>query len=146
MLHTASYTVPFVLHCPNTLSCLSLPIHSPNTYISSPPSLLSNLHRDLNPSLSHCSSLQGYLKKRAFIATQGPLPDTVADFWRMVWEYKCASIVMLTKEKEGSRVQCNHYWPDWMEMYGLIQVFLISENTYWGHIQREFKLINTKVG
>ena len=85
------------------------------------------------------------MRKRAFIATQGPLPDTAADFWRMVWEYKCASIVMLTKEKEGTRVRCHRYWPDGSDMYGQIQVVSISENEYGGYIQREFKLIDTKV-
>ena len=47
---------------------------------------------------------QGYLKGKAFIATQGPLPDTTDDFWRMVWEHKCASIIMLANEREGSKV------------------------------------------
>ena len=86
------------------------------------------------------------MRKHAFIATQGPLPDTVGDFWRMVWEYKCASIVMLTKEKEGPRVRCHRYWPDGTDMYGQIQVVLITENQYGGYIQREFKLIDNKVG
>ena len=122
----------------------SLSILSPNTYISSPHSLHSDFHP--NSSLSHCLSLQGYTRKHAFIATQGPLPNTVSDFWRMVWEYKCASIVMLTKEKEGSRVQCNHYWPDRTDMYGLLQVFLISEYTCAEYIEREFKLFDHKVG
>ena len=47
---------------------------------------------------------QGYHKTRAFIATQGPLPDTQDDFWRLVWEQKIRSVIMLTKEKEGGKV------------------------------------------
>ena len=38
------------------------------------------------------------------MATQGPLPDTAAEFWRMIWELKCATIVMLVKEREQGRV------------------------------------------
>ena len=49
-------------------------------------------------------STKGYHKRKAYIATQGPLPDTQDDFWRLVWEHKCATIVMLTKEREGGRV------------------------------------------
>ena len=64
----------------------------------------------------------------------------------MVWEYKCASIVMLTKEREGPRVRCHRYWPDGTDMYGQTQVVLLTENQYAGYIQREFKLIDTKVG
>ena len=48
---------------------------------------------------------KGYHKPRAFIASQGPLPDTTDDFWRMAWEQKSSSIVMLTKEREGGRVR-----------------------------------------
>lgn len=54
--------------------------------------------------LSDVFFLKGYHKPRAFIASQGPLPDTADDFWRMAWEQKSSSIVMLTKEREGGRV------------------------------------------
>lgn len=47
---------------------------------------------------------QGYRQKDYFIATQGPLPHTVEDFWRMVWEWKCHSIVMLTELQEREQV------------------------------------------
>ncbi|MEQ2208923.1 hypothetical protein XENOCAPTIV_019624 [Xenoophorus captivus] len=46
----------------------------------------------------------GYRQKDYFIATQGPLLHTVADFWRMVWEWKCHSIVMLTELQEREQV------------------------------------------
>lgn len=51
------------------------------------------------------SALQGYRQKDYFIATQGPLSHTVEDFWRMVWEWRCHSIVMLTELKEREQVQ-----------------------------------------
>jgi protein tyrosine phosphatase len=47
-----------------------------------------------------------------YITTQGPVQNTIGDFWRMVWQMKSDVIVMLTKEVENGRVKCNRYWPD----------------------------------
>ncbi|KAJ8338954.1 hypothetical protein SKAU_G00357400 [Synaphobranchus kaupii] len=47
-----------------------------------------------------------------FIACQGPLPTTLADFWQMVWEQKSNVIAMMTQEVEGGKVKCQRYWPD----------------------------------
>ena len=48
--------------------------------------------------------VQGYNSKREFIAAQGPLPATVDDFWRLVWEQHIPIIVMVTNLKERERV------------------------------------------
>ena len=42
--------------------------------------------------------LNGYYKEKAYIATQGPLPETTVDFWRMVWEQNSKIIVMVSKQ------------------------------------------------
>ena len=47
---------------------------------------------------------QGYKFKREFIAAQGPLPGTVDDFWRMIWEQNVSIVVMLTQPVERGRV------------------------------------------
>ncbi|XP_067085608.1 receptor-type tyrosine-protein phosphatase S, partial [Osmerus mordax] len=44
--------------------------------------------------------IDGYRKQNAYIATQGPLPETFGDFWRMVWEQRAASVVMMTRLEE----------------------------------------------
>ena len=49
--------------------------------------------------------LQGYNRENEYIATQGPLPDTVSDFWRMVWDNEVPTIVMLTGLVEKMRVR-----------------------------------------
>ncbi|XP_035214536.1 tyrosine-protein phosphatase Lar-like [Stegodyphus dumicola] len=65
----------------------------------------------------------GYRKHKAYIATQGPLPETFGDFWRMVWEQRTATIVMMTKLEERTRIKCDQYWPNrGTETYGVMYV------------------------
>ncbi|KAL0616866.1 Receptor-type tyrosine-protein phosphatase epsilon [Plecturocebus cupreus] len=69
------------------------------------------------------AQLRGYKEKNKFIAAQGPKQETVNDFWRMIWEQKSATIVMLTNLKERKEEKCYQYWPDqgcWT--YGNIRV------------------------
>ncbi|XP_041752566.1 receptor-type tyrosine-protein phosphatase S isoform X8 [Coregonus clupeaformis] len=71
--------------------------------------------------------IDGYRKQNAYIATQGPLAETFGDFWRMVWEQRAASVVMMTRLEEKSRVKCDQYWPTrGSETYGMIQVTLLD--------------------
>ncbi|XP_067864225.1 receptor-type tyrosine-protein phosphatase N2 isoform X1 [Heptranchias perlo] len=67
----------------------------------------------------------------AYIASQGPLPATVADFWQMVWENGCVVIVMLTPLTENGVKQCYHYWPDeGSNLYHIYEVNLVSEHIW----------------
>ncbi|XP_066552446.1 receptor-type tyrosine-protein phosphatase S isoform X7 [Amia ocellicauda] len=71
--------------------------------------------------------IDGYRKQNAYIATQGPLPETFGDFWRMVWEQRAATVVMMTRLEEKSRVKCDQYWPSrGTETYGMTQVTLLD--------------------
>ncbi|XP_077359355.1 receptor-type tyrosine-protein phosphatase H-like isoform X2 [Festucalex cinctus] len=55
-----------------------------------------------NSDYINASYMPGYNNSREYIATQGPLPSTVGDFWRMIWELRVNAIIM---------TKCEHYWP-----------------------------------
>ncbi|XP_058046290.1 tyrosine-protein phosphatase non-receptor type 12 [Ahaetulla prasina] len=55
--------------------------------------------------------IKGVHGPKAYVATQGPLANTVIDFWRMIWEYNVAIIVMACREFEMGRKKCERYWP-----------------------------------
>ncbi|XP_036019779.1 receptor-type tyrosine-protein phosphatase F isoform X21 [Mus musculus] len=85
--------------------------------------------------------IDGYRKQNAYIATQGPLPETMGDFWRMVWEQRTATVVMMTRLEEKSRVKCDQYWPvRGTETYGLIQVTLVDTVELATYTMRTFAL------
>lgn len=74
--------------------------------------------------------ISGFRKQNAYIATQGPLKNTIHDFWRMVWEQRCQLIVMMTKCEEKNKVKCDKYWPisqEASETYGNIKISLVEE-------------------
>ncbi|XP_077594621.1 receptor-type tyrosine-protein phosphatase H-like isoform X2 [Stigmatopora nigra] len=60
----------------------------------------------------NASYMAGFNSPREYIATQGPLPSTVSDFWKMIWEQKVNTVVMVTNCKEGIRTKCELYWPE----------------------------------
>ncbi|XP_029912607.1 tyrosine-protein phosphatase non-receptor type 22 isoform X3 [Myripristis murdjan] len=60
----------------------------------------------------NASFIKGVSGSRAYIATQGPLPHTVLDFWRMLWEYSIEVIVMSCREFEMGKKKCERYWPE----------------------------------
>ncbi|XP_048972068.1 receptor-type tyrosine-protein phosphatase delta isoform X23 [Canis lupus baileyi] len=85
--------------------------------------------------------IDGYRKQNAYIATQGSLPETFGDFWRMIWEQRSATVVMMTKLEERSRVKCDQYWPSrGTESHGLVQVTLLDTVELATYCVRTFAL------
>ncbi|KAG9271580.1 receptor-type tyrosine-protein phosphatase-like N isoform X1 [Astyanax mexicanus] len=82
----------------------------------------------------------------AYIATQGPLPHTIADFWQMVWENGCTVIVMMTALLEDGEQQCERYWPDeGSSLYNIYEVNLVSEHIWCkDFLVRSFYLKNVQ--
>uniref|UniRef100_A0A183BH96 Tyrosine-protein phosphatase domain-containing protein n=1 Tax=Echinostoma caproni TaxID=27848 RepID=A0A183BH96_9TREM len=95
----------------------------------------------------NASFVDGYRKKRAYIATQTPLPNTVDDFWRLVWEHNSPIIVMLNEVMEHTSMAADIYWP--MERSTRYQHLLVEPMVEYNmphFILREFRLTDTRDG
>uniref|UniRef100_A0A669PI14 Receptor-type tyrosine-protein phosphatase U n=1 Tax=Phasianus colchicus TaxID=9054 RepID=A0A669PI14_PHACC len=95
---------------------------------------------DPNSDYINANYIDGYHRSNHFIATQGPKQEMVYDFWRMVWQEHCSSIVMITKLVEVGRVKCSKYWPDDSEMYGDIKITLVKSEMLAEYAVRTFAL------
>ncbi|KAL7638394.1 UNVERIFIED_CONTAM: hypothetical protein RMT77_010964 [Armadillidium vulgare] len=84
----------------------------------------------------------------AYIATQGPLASTAADFWQLVWEQGSVVIVMLTRLTENGQALCHRYWPEeGSELYHIYEVHLVSEHIWCDdYLVRSFYLKNVRTG
>ncbi|XP_062337330.1 receptor-type tyrosine-protein phosphatase mu-like isoform X3 [Osmerus eperlanus] len=82
--------------------------------------------------------VDGYHRPNHYIATQGPMQETVFDFWRMVWQENTAAIVMVTNLVEVGRVKCCKYWPDDTDIYRDIKVTLIETQLLSEYVIRTF--------
>lgn len=82
----------------------------------------------------------------AYIASQGPLPHTTADFWQMIWEQGSVVIVMLSRLMENGVAMCHRYWPEeGSEVYHTYEVHLVSEHIWCDdYLVRSFYLKNLK--
>ncbi|XP_029455078.1 LOW QUALITY PROTEIN: tyrosine-protein phosphatase non-receptor type 13 [Rhinatrema bivittatum] len=85
-----------------------------------------------------------------YIACQGPLPTTVADFWHMTWEQNCTVIAMMTQEVEGGKIKCQRYWPDTPDSPKMIdsqlQLTLVRTHQLESFIVRMLELGDVQTG
>ncbi|XP_063593983.1 receptor-type tyrosine-protein phosphatase alpha-like [Penaeus indicus] len=94
----------------------------------------------------NASFVQGCHDPRAYIATQGPKDykdNTIEDFWRMVWEQHCNTVVMLARLIEGGKVKVAQYWPDDKKTqvtYGDFSISIVGEEKELDYFIRKFTL------
>ncbi|KAM9634747.1 receptor-type tyrosine-protein phosphatase beta isoform 6-T6 [Morphnus guianensis] len=103
---------------------------------------LSNVDDDPCSDYINASYIPGNNFRREYIATQGPLPGTKDEFWKMAWEQNVHNIVMVTQCVEKGRVKCDHYWPLDQDSlyYGDLIVEMLSESVLPEWTIREFKI------
>ena len=73
--------------------------------------------------------------------TIGPLPDTVVDFWRMVWQERSSAIVMLANCEEGGRAKCEQYWPEsGQKSFGPFVVYVSDKQIFADYTVRKLEV------
>ncbi|KAL5288781.1 hypothetical protein ACFFRR_009161 [Megaselia abdita] len=92
----------------------------------------------------NASFINGYRRRKEYIATQGPKLDTAIDFWRMVLQHNVKVIAMVTQIKEGDIIKCHRYFPmgqmKYMKFGNHITVMLTSETSDDMLERREFSV------
>uniref|UniRef100_A0A8C9XHV9 Receptor-type tyrosine-protein phosphatase C n=1 Tax=Sander lucioperca TaxID=283035 RepID=A0A8C9XHV9_SANLU len=93
----------------------------------------------------NASHIDGYWGPRTFIAAQTPLPDTMADFWLMVYQKKASTIIMLSDCKEGDQESDCVYWDKDKKTFGDFEVEVASTDTSPTFISRNMLIRHVKV-
>ncbi|XP_033977550.1 receptor-type tyrosine-protein phosphatase alpha isoform X1 [Trematomus bernacchii] len=98
-----------------------------------------------NTDYVNASFVDGYRQKDSYIASQGPLQHTTEDFWRMIWEWRSCSIVMLTELEERGQEKCAQYWPsDGAVVYGDISIEIKREEESESYTVRDLVVTNSR--
>uniref|UniRef100_A0A8C3JAC2 Receptor-type tyrosine-protein phosphatase C n=1 Tax=Calidris pygmaea TaxID=425635 RepID=A0A8C3JAC2_9CHAR len=92
----------------------------------------------------NASFITGYWGPKAMIATQGPLQETISDFWQMVFQRKVKVIVMLTELKEGDQELCAQYWGEGKQTHDGIEVQMTDVNCCPSYTIRAFDVTHLK--
>ncbi|KAG7269222.1 hypothetical protein CRUP_037922 [Coryphaenoides rupestris] len=102
--------------------------------------ILQPIEDDPSSDYINANYIDGYQRPSHYIATQGPVHETVYDFWRMAWQEQSACIVMVTNLVEVGRVKCYKYWPDDAEVYGDFKVTFVEVEPLAEYVVRTFTL------
>ncbi|XP_069125801.1 receptor-type tyrosine-protein phosphatase epsilon-like [Argopecten irradians] len=108
--------------------------------------VLKAVGNDSHSDYINANYIDSVTKHKEYVATQGPRPGTVNDFWRMMWQLNTGKIVMLTNLVEGGRPKCDKYWPD--EGQPLVtthyNIILDRERSYAFYVIRDLKVTEKK--
>ncbi|CAG9796102.1 unnamed protein product [Diatraea saccharalis] len=94
--------------------------------------------------------LEWLVWKRRYIATQGPTPATLDAFWRMIWQHRVHTIVMITNLVERGRRKCDMYWPGGgrgsSTQHGGVQIRLLHEDVRAAYTVRHMRVRHARQG
>ncbi|XP_056018914.1 receptor-type tyrosine-protein phosphatase kappa-like isoform X9 [Ostrea edulis] len=107
--------------------------------------VLKPMNGDVHDDYTNANYIEGYKRSKAYIAAQGPTKSTMNDIWRIVWEEKSKTVIMLTNPTETGKKKCEQYWPEASDTkeYAGIKVKLVSVESHPDfsirtfHIQRD---------
>ncbi|XP_027976106.1 receptor-type tyrosine-protein phosphatase C isoform X3 [Eumetopias jubatus] len=92
----------------------------------------------------NASFIMSYWKPEVMIAAQGPLKETIGDFWQMIFQRKVKVIVMLTQLKNRDQEACAQYWEEEKQTYGDVQVDMKDTQQSSAYTLRVFELRHSK--
>uniref|UniRef100_A0A8C0WFS3 Receptor-type tyrosine-protein phosphatase C n=1 Tax=Castor canadensis TaxID=51338 RepID=A0A8C0WFS3_CASCN len=92
----------------------------------------------------NASFIMSYWKPEMMIASQGPLTETIGDFWQMVFQRKVKVIVMLTELQNGDQEICAQYWREGKQTYGDLEVDMKETSISPSYTLRVFELRHSK--
>ncbi|XP_037681020.1 receptor-type tyrosine-protein phosphatase C isoform X2 [Choloepus didactylus] len=92
----------------------------------------------------NASFIMSYWKPEVMIAAQGPLKETINDFWQMIFQRKVKVIVMLSELTNGDQEICAQYWGEGKQTYGDVEVDLKDTNKSAAYTIRVFELRHSK--
>ncbi|KAH9628239.1 hypothetical protein HF086_006716 [Spodoptera exigua] len=88
--------------------------------------------------------LEWLIWRRRYIATQGPTPATLDAFWRMIWQHRVHTVVMITNLVERGRRKCDMYWPAGgagsSAEFGGVRVTLLHEDVRAAYTVRHMRV------
>uniref|UniRef100_H3D4J6 protein-tyrosine-phosphatase n=1 Tax=Tetraodon nigroviridis TaxID=99883 RepID=H3D4J6_TETNG len=91
----------------------------------------------------NASFIRGVFSSTEYIATQGPLPHTLLDFFRMLWEYNAEVVIMACREFEMGKRKCERYWPQTQEPPFVCEpftVYCLSEESRGDYLARTLQV------
>ncbi|XP_078330011.1 receptor-type tyrosine-protein phosphatase alpha-like [Crassostrea virginica] len=106
------------------------------------------LQSSSNTNYINANYIKDTLGRIAYIASQGPKPNTVNDFVQMVWQEDVAVIAMVTSCKEGDTVKCEAYWPTKVMqkvIKGMYIIQLLSEKEYSNFMIRQLNMTSKEL-
>ncbi|XP_075688353.1 receptor-type tyrosine-protein phosphatase C [Rhinoderma darwinii] len=93
----------------------------------------------------NASYIIGYWGNRTIVAAQAPLKNTLSEFWRMIFQKKIKSIVVLSgPNQENDEGECAPYWKEQSKTYADLEVELSAENPCHSYTERSFEIRHTK--
>ncbi|XP_060083189.1 protein draper-like, partial [Ylistrum balloti] len=108
--------------------------------------ILGTVGNDPHSDYINANYIDSATKTAEYVATQGPRPGTVNDFWRMIWQLRTGKIVMLTNLVEGAKPKCDKYWPDEGEPMSTthFNIILDRERSYAFYVIRDLTVTEKK--
>lgn len=100
-----------------------------------------------NTDYIHANYVDCFEIPKKYVAIQGPLEETIGQFWQVVWEQNSRIIVMLTELQVAGEEKCAPYWHPYDNKQQIFQadelsIRTVSESKESGYVETTFDVFN----